>query len=142
MCAQRHVDDAVQCSRDTAARALAVAAANRAQLWAKKKYEHGAHHLVQDADVRYRGKWSSTTIYPSGFPTPSSANWGALNVQGTYGPRLNVRYEVRSSASSSQRSINPKHSGWEALSHIAKGNASVRAERGSMPNRSRITSAL
>ena len=100
--AQRHVGGAVQCSRDTAARALAVVAANRDQPWAKKKYEHGAHHLMLNAGVRYRGKWSSTTIYPSGFPTPSSANWGALNVQGTSRSPLNGSYDVRSSASSSQ----------------------------------------
>lgn len=58
VCAQRRVDDVVQCSRGTAARALAVVAANRARSWAKMDYEHGAHHLVLNADVRYRGKCS------------------------------------------------------------------------------------
>ncbi len=141
VCVQRRVDGVVQCSRGTAARALPTAAANRARRWAKK-YEHGAHHLVLYADVRYRGRCGSMH-YPSGFPTPSSANWGALNVQETSRSPLNARYEVRSFASSPVAAKPKNNSGEKALPHhIAKGNASVRPARGSMPSRSRITSAL
>lgn len=81
MYAQRHVDGVVQCSRDTAARALAMAAANRAQSWAKMEYEHGAHHLVLDADVRYRGKCSAKQL-PFGVPNALQRQLGGVERSG------------------------------------------------------------
>lgn len=81
--AQRRVGGVAQCSRDTAARALAVVAANRDRPWAKKRYEHGAHHLVLDADVRYRGKCSAKQL-PFGVPNALQRQLGGVERSGDF----------------------------------------------------------